>query len=71
MPRATFYLWHRVSGDGLAFAERLGEKNVMVTPGDAFGSTGREYVRWSVTQPEERIQIALERIGDGWEGIPR
>jgi LL-diaminopimelate aminotransferase len=71
MPRATFYLWHRVSGDGLTFAERLGEKNVMVTPGDAFGSTGREYVRWAVTQPEERIQIALERIGDGWEGMPR
>jgi LL-diaminopimelate aminotransferase len=71
MPRAAFYLWHRVSGDGLTFAERLGEKNVMVTPGDAFGNTAREYVRWAVTQPEERIQVALEWMGDGWEVTPR
>jgi LL-diaminopimelate aminotransferase len=71
VPRATFYLWHRVSGDGLTFAEGLAEKNVLVTPGDAFGRTGGEYVRWAATQPEERIGVALERMGDGLGGAVR
>jgi len=70
-PRATFYLWHKVPGEGLAFAERLAEENVMVTPGDAFGRTGRGYVRWAATQPEERIQVALERMDEGLGGQVR
>ena len=63
-PRATFYLWHRVPGDGLAFAEQLIGKGVMVTPGDTFGRSGGAYVRWAVTQPEDRIRLALERLAD-------
>ncbi len=61
-PRAAFYLWHRVAKDGLSFAQSLLEKNVLVTPGEAFGPGGKRYVRWAVTQPEERIRTALERM---------
>jgi len=33
-----------------------------VTPGIGFGDHGEGYVRFSITQPEERIEEALERI---------
>lgn len=62
MPQATFYLWLNVGCDGLLFAKKLFEVGVVATPGEAFGSNGKNYVRFAVTQPEQRIAEAVERI---------
>jgi LL-diaminopimelate aminotransferase len=66
-PRATFYLWAPVPGDGdsRAFATRLLEgAAVSVTPGIAFGPGGEGYVRVSLTASDERIDEACRRIRD-------
>ncbi len=62
-PKATFYLWVPVpGGNSIAFAERLLEAGVVVTPGVGFGEHGEGYVRLALTQPVERIREALERM---------
>lgn len=62
VPRATFYLWVKVGMDGGAFVRRLLELGVVATPGEAFGGNGRNYVRFSVTQPTSRIAEAAHRL---------
>ncbi len=64
-PRATFYLWAPVPGDGdsAAFAARLLEDvAVSVTPGIAFGPGGEGFFRVSLTAPDARIDEACRRI---------
>ncbi|TMD93750.1 MAG: aminotransferase class I/II-fold pyridoxal phosphate-dependent enzyme [Chloroflexi bacterium] len=64
-PRATFYLWAPVPGDGdsRAFATRLLEDAaVSVTPGIAFGPGGEGFFRVSLTAPDDRIDEACRRI---------
>ena len=64
-PRATFYLWAPVPGDGdsAAFATRLLEDAaVSVTPGIAFGPGGEGWFRVSLTAPDARIDEACRRI---------
>jgi len=63
-PLATFYIWMNCGGDSMAFASRLLEKGVVVTPGIGFGKCGEGYVRLSVTQPKEKIREACERIAE-------
>jgi LL-diaminopimelate aminotransferase len=65
MPNATFYLWAKCppgEEDDMAFAMKLIEVGVVITPGVGFGDEGNGFVRFAVTQPEERIKEALERI---------
>ncbi len=61
-PEGTFYLWQRVDGTSAAFAERLLQVGVVVTPGTTFGGEGEGYVRWSVARPTEVIKEALETM---------
>ncbi len=61
-PLATFYVWLKCGGDSMKFASRLLEAGVVVTPGIGFGRHGEGYVRFSITQPKERIKEAIERI---------
>jgi LL-diaminopimelate aminotransferase len=63
-PKATFYVWMPVpGGDDVDFANRLIEQaGVLVTPGSGFGPSGKGYVRLTLLIPEERIEMALERI---------
>lgn len=64
-PQATLYLWLPVPGGGssAAFAERLVERaDVVVAPGIAYGAHGEGFVRVSMTQPDERLVEAAERI---------
>ncbi|MEM3085985.1 MAG: pyridoxal phosphate-dependent aminotransferase [Halobacteria archaeon] len=65
-PAGTFYLWLGVAsrGGGAAFAEKiLEEAGVAVTPGDDFGPSGKDYVRFSYACGRETIREALERLG--------
>ncbi len=61
-PRATFYLWMEVP-DSMSFVSKLLDVGVIATPGVGFGKSGEGYVRYALTQPEERIEEALKRMG--------
>lgn len=65
VPKATFYLWVKVP-DGytsVGFASKLlDEAGVVVTPGSGFGEPGEGYIRISITQKDERVKEAVDRI---------
>lgn len=63
--QAGLYIWAHVPA-GLTsreFANQLfDETGVFVTPGTNFGQAGEGYVRISITEPEERLEAALQRM---------
>jgi LL-diaminopimelate aminotransferase len=61
-PKATFYVWANCRGNSMDFATKLLGVGVAVTPGIGFGAHGENYVRFALTQPEERIIEACDRI---------
>ncbi|MBN2331097.1 MAG: aminotransferase class I/II-fold pyridoxal phosphate-dependent enzyme [Candidatus Aenigmarchaeota archaeon] len=69
-PKATFYIWAKVPDEyigkdspSMSFVENLLDRaGVLATPGVGFGRYGEGYVRFALTQTEERIKEALERI---------
>ncbi len=62
-PQATFYVWTKSPDpDSMKFCMKLIEVGVVITPGTGFGQYGEGYVRFALTQPEDRIREALERI---------
>jgi len=63
MPEGGFYLWFRV-GDAWAFSERLArEGGALISPGDLYGSQGREFVRVAVVQNDEALDLVARRLG--------
>jgi len=61
-PKATFYVWLNCKCSSIEFATKLLSAGVAVTPGIGFGEHGENYVRFSLTQPKERIVEACKRI---------
>jgi LL-diaminopimelate aminotransferase len=64
-PGGTLYLWLRVPTHetSLAFSERiLGACDVVLSPGSAYGTAGEGFVRLSLTESEERLREAVERV---------
>jgi len=61
-PKATLYLWVKVNESSYEFARKLIEVGVIASPGSMFGMYGDGYMRFALTQPVERIKIALERM---------
>jgi LL-diaminopimelate aminotransferase len=61
-PKATFYVWINCKTSSIEFAAKLLSAGVVVTPGVGFGAHGENYVRFSLTQPKERIIEASKRI---------
>ncbi len=59
---ATFYVWARVGDDELPFVQRALEHDVVVTPGRGFGREGIGYIRLALTQPLDRIKLAMQRM---------
>jgi LL-diaminopimelate aminotransferase len=62
VPKATFYLWVQVQKDGAEFVRQLLKLGVVATPGEAFGKSGKNYVRFSATQSTDKIVKAANRI---------
>jgi succinyldiaminopimelate transaminase len=63
MPGGGFYLWVDV-GDGWAFVERLAkEGGALASPGEFYGPTVARYARIAVVQPDDRIDLVVERLG--------
>ena len=53
----------QVAENGAAFAQRmLGEAGISLIPGAGFGSNTSDYVRMSLTQPQQVLESALDRI---------
>jgi LL-diaminopimelate aminotransferase len=61
-PKATFYVWLNCKYNSMEFATKLLSVGVAVTPGIGFGKHGEKYVRFSLTQPKERIEEACKRM---------
>ena len=66
-PQATFYVWTQIPEkycemSCMDFVKELIEVGVVITPGIGFGKYGEGFVRFALTQPEERIREALKRI---------
>ncbi len=62
-PRATLYLWAYVGGSSIEYTKRLlDETGIVATPGVGFGQYGEGYIRFSITQPTERIEAAVDRL---------
>ena len=61
-PKSTFYVWLNCGCNSLKFANKLLDVGVAVTPGIGFGKHGENFIRFSLTQPEERIKEACNRI---------
>jgi LL-diaminopimelate aminotransferase len=62
---ATFYAWARVPGkiDSTGFAAKLIERaGIIAVPGLGFGKYGEGYIRFSLTLPEDRLKIAVDRL---------
>lgn len=67
LPNGAFYAFPSIKSTGLTseeFSERLlFEEKVAVVPGNAFGECGEGYVRCSYATAIDKIETALERIG--------
>ncbi len=62
-PEATFYLWAWTGGRSKEYTRKLIDRlGIVATPGVGFGDYGEGYVRFSVTQPTERITEAVNRM---------
>ena len=68
-PKATFYIWTHIPPKysaltSMEFASLLIEEaGVAVAPGTGFGEYGEGYVRFALVDNEERLKLAVERIG--------
>ena len=71
-PQASLYVWCPIP-DGWtseAFAlSMLQEANVSIAPGMVFGSKGEGYLRISLTQPKEVIEVAMQKLTDWWKTL--
>ena len=65
-PKGAFYVFPCVSStgmDGEEFANTLfKEKNVAVVPGNAFGESGKDFVRVSYAYSIKNLEIAIKKI---------
>ena len=67
IPKATLYVWTQIPEKYrdvgcMEFVKTLINIGVVITPGIGFGQYGEGFVRFALTQPEERIKEAIERI---------
>ncbi len=64
LPAGGFYLWAEApDGDAWALAERLAtEVGAVVSPGEFYGPQGASHIRVAVVQPDERLQLLVDRL---------
>ena len=75
MPEGGMFILLNVSGTGLSgedFAWRLlRDKHVAVMPGSSFGAEAKDFIRLSLTVPDDALKVAVDRIAAlGEELIP-
>lgn len=65
MPKGTFYVWFNCGMSSFDFTQKMIDLGVIVTPGSGFGESADGWIRMTVTEPVERIKIALDRMKRG------
>ena len=69
-PQASLYIWCPIpaswTSENFALA-MLKEAGVSVAPGTVFGSKGEGFIRISITQPKEIIEIAMQKMSKWWK----
>ena len=68
-PRASLYVWAKIPEGytSVEFAElMLEDRNVLVSPGSGYGRYGEGYIRLSLTVPDDKLEVGLERLAS-WE----
>lgn len=69
-PDGTFYVWARVP-EGYSCVELtrelLEQVHIAVTPGIGYGASGADYIRFSITLPDDRLDEGVRRLA-GWRG---
>jgi alanine-synthesizing transaminase len=74
-PSATMFVWAKVPDPylemgSLEFSIHLLERaGVAVSPGVGFGETGEGHVRFALVEDVNRIETAVERIGDALDRL--
>jgi len=63
VPRGAFYLFPRVA-DEAEFVEQLRRRGIIVTPGSAFGTRGKDHVRISYATNMANLRRAFELMKD-------
>lgn len=70
---STIYIWtemDRGQNDSMKIvSDLIDKKGVMIGPGAGYGRYGEGYLRFSVTQPDERIEEAMERFVNYLKGV--
>lgn len=61
MPKGAFYIFPKV-GDAEKFVKEAMKNNVICVPGQAFGSNGNEFVRFSYADSYENIEVAMNNL---------
>ncbi len=73
MPDGAFYVWARVP-EGYSCVdlarELLEQVHIAVVPGVFYGAGGEDYIRFSITLPDERLEEGVRRLS-GWRGGAR
>jgi succinyldiaminopimelate transaminase len=62
---STFYLWLRSTEgreDGWSITRRLAERGLIVAPGDLYGPDGSAHARLALTQTDDRLAVAFDRL---------
>jgi len=70
VPDGTFYVWARVPERYSCVdltRELLEQVHVAVTPGIGYGASGANYIRFSITLPDDRLDEGVRRLA-GWRG---
>ena len=66
-PKASLYVWTRVP-EGYTSAEitelLLEEHDIVVTPGNGYGSFGEGYIRLSLTIADDDMEKGLSRLSN-------
>lgn len=63
MPDGGFYLWFDAE-DAWSFTEKLArEGGALVSPGDFYGAGGSRHVRVAVVQPDAKLALVAQRLG--------
>jgi alanine-synthesizing transaminase len=68
-PKASMFVWQKIPAEfsskmnSFDFAMKLlGEADVLVSPGSAFGEAGEGYVRMALVEKEDRLRQAVRQI---------
>jgi succinyldiaminopimelate transaminase len=64
MPDGAFYLWCAKPGlDGWGLATLLAERSGLIaSPGEFYGDSSDEFVRIAAVQPDDRLELAAQRL---------